>query len=251
MRFLIAFLLFWNVIALANERISFPSSGVTLSAILYHPVGKGPFPAVIALHGCGGFDGLGGAPKLRDSDWGERLAKQGYIVVLPDSFGSRGVGAQCGKNPKVRPDVERTADALAAKMYLQSRPDVIADKISLLGWSNGGSTVIYAIDGKVTKDGHPDFNRAVAFYPNCRALAKIGSYHPRAPLLILIGNQDPFMSVPACQEIVQQARAAHQQAEIIIYPGVGHAFDSPEMKLEANQKARTDVLKKVPIFLDH
>lgn len=248
MRILLILSLLWNVIAIAGERISFPGPGVTLSAILYHPAGKGPFPAIVGLHGCGGFDGPAGAPKLRDSDWAERLAKQGYIVVLPDSFGSRAVGAQCGQNPKVRPDIERTADTLAAKKYLQGRSDVIADKISLLGWSNGGSTVLYAINSKI-KGGYPDFYRSIAFYPNCRALAKAGSYRPRTPLLILIGNQDPYMSVPACQAIVQQAKAAHQQADMIVYSGVGHAFDSPEMKPEANQKARADVLKRVPNFL--
>jgi dienelactone hydrolase len=31
----------------------------------------------------------------RYRDWGERLAKNGYVVLMPDSNGSRGAGSQC------------------------------------------------------------------------------------------------------------------------------------------------------------
>lgn len=48
----------------------------------------------------------------------------------------------------------------------------------------------------------------------------------RVPLLLLIGNKDQEMSVSSCKIIINQAKKAHQQADIIIYPNAGHAFDT-------------------------
>ena len=41
------------------HQVDIPASSGTLHAQLYKPDGDGPFPVVIALHGCGG---LGGTP---------------------------------------------------------------------------------------------------------------------------------------------------------------------------------------------
>ena len=87
--------------------------------------GIGPFPAVVALHGCAGLYGKNGDLSPRHRDWAERLVAKGFIVLFPDSFGSRGAGPQCKLEDRVtRPAYERKADAVAARRYLQSRSDV-------------------------------------------------------------------------------------------------------------------------------
>jgi dienelactone hydrolase len=232
--------LFLNTVAYASEQVSFPGSKLKISGVLYHPQGKGPFPAVVALHGCGGLN-------QRDANWGEQLAKQGFIVLLPDSFGSRGLKSQCGviKSP-ARTDIERVADAIAAKNYLETRADVRPEAISLLGWSNGGTTVLNAIN-KLSV-GHHNFASAVAFYPYCRTLEKTGTYAPHAPLLLLMGAQDDEMPVSSCKTMVEQAKAMHKQAEIVIYAGAGHSFDTNK-KPFVNPEAWSDALKRVPAFL--
>src|SRR4051794_36604010 len=63
--------------------------GARLKGFVYRPAGKGPFPAIVAMHSC---DGLGSADSpvaARYSDWGERLAAAGFVVLFPDSFASR------------------------------------------------------------------------------------------------------------------------------------------------------------------
>src|SRR5262249_32250032 len=75
--------------AQAAETVSFPGKDVTLNAILHRPAGAGPFPAVVALHGCAGLFGKDGGLAPRHADWAERLAAEGFIVLFPDSFGSR------------------------------------------------------------------------------------------------------------------------------------------------------------------
>ena len=41
----------------APHQVDIPSANLTLHAQLYKPDGDGPFPTVIALHGCGGLAG--------------------------------------------------------------------------------------------------------------------------------------------------------------------------------------------------
>ena len=41
----------------APHQVEIPFDSGTLHAQLYKPDGEGPFPVVIALHGCGGFAG--------------------------------------------------------------------------------------------------------------------------------------------------------------------------------------------------
>ena len=41
----------------APHQVDVPEANVTLHAQLFKPEGNGPFPTVIALHGCGGLAG--------------------------------------------------------------------------------------------------------------------------------------------------------------------------------------------------
>src|SRR5262249_511903 len=182
-------LFFAAAIAQAADAVPFAGRDITLSAILYRPAGAGPFPAVVALHGCAGLYGRDGELAPRHVDWAERLAADGFVVLFPDSFGSRGAQSQCRTGDRgTGPSRERGDDAFTAKAYLQSRHDVAGNLISLLGWSNGGSTVLYAVQkGRKAKDSKPDFAKAIAFYPGCRTPIERSEWHARIPLMILIG----------------------------------------------------------------
>jgi dienelactone hydrolase len=138
------------------ERVTFAGDGVTLQGWLYAPAMPGPHPAVVALHGCAGLEASDGKPGARHDDWGRRLSAEGALALFPDSFGSRGLGSR-----------ERVADAEAALRFLVARADVDPKAVSLLGWSNGGSTTLYAVEPKHAPTG-VDFARAIAFYPGCR-----------------------------------------------------------------------------------
>ena len=79
----------------APHQVDIPSGNGILHAQLYKPDGDGPFPAVIALHGCGGLAGRSEPVQPRYRDWAEQLLKGGKAVLLPDSYGSRELGPQC------------------------------------------------------------------------------------------------------------------------------------------------------------
>src|SRR5438876_205218 len=106
------------------------------------PDGAGPFPAVVWLHGCGGV--VRGARHLED--WTRRLVRLGYVVAIPDSVSERGYpNGICGNGTLV-PAPTRAEDAYAALRHLEGRPDVIAERIGLIGFSHGGWTVLAAMD---------------------------------------------------------------------------------------------------------
>lgn len=249
--------------------VTFPGAdGGALRGLLYRPAGPGPFPAVVALHGCGGLYDRDGALNARHADWAERLAAQGFLVLLPDSFGSRGLGPQCTTSSRgVRPGRERTADAFAAKAYLLGRPDVRPRAVSLLGWSNGGSTVLHtAAAGARDAFGGAPFASAVAFYPGCRVPAERG-WHDGVPLLILVGEADDWTGAEACRGLADAARARGEPVSLTVYPGAYHDFDHPSLPVRERRglaytvegngvahvgtdpAARADALQRVPAFL--
>jgi dienelactone hydrolase len=251
------------------ERVRLPSYDGDLDAVLYRPQGPGPFPAVVALHGCGGLWRDNGLLSTRHSDWGERLAREGFIVLMPDSYGSRKLGSQCGvKELTVRASRERVADASAARYWLQSRSDIRPDRIALLGWSGGGSTVLAAArKDRRPADERPDFTHAIAFYPGCRVQSESSSFAVRLPLMILIGDADDWTPAAPCDYLAKSARGRGETIDLVIYPGALHDFDHPRREVKersdiaysatgtgkamvgTNPLAREDAIKRVKAFL--
>jgi dienelactone hydrolase len=252
--------------ARAAEQIEIPSGDVKLRATLFRPAGPGPFPAVVALHAC---DGLGdGATPIdeRYREWGEHLAASGFAVLFPDSFGSRGLGSQCKQNLRaVRASKTRINDAIAARHWLQTQPWVIADRVSLLGWSHGATTTLWAVRrrNEPEPDKTPDFRSAAALYPNCRR-ASAFAWSARIPTLILIGRADDWTPASACEQMIVGARGRSAGALIQVYSDAYHDFDRAKLAFQertgianasspngrvhigTNASARADAFKRVP-----
>lgn len=251
------------------EVVGIPSDNGELSAVLYRPAGPGPFPAIVALHGCGGLWRSDGRLSLRHADWGERLSQAGYLVLMPDSYGSRGLGSQCGvKELPVRPSRERVADAAASRRWLQTRAEVKPDSIALLGWAGGGAAVLAAVrSDRRPADLKPDFSRAIAFYPSCRFQLESESFSARMPLLMLMGDADDWTPPAPCDFLAKAATKRGEKVELVLYPGAFHDFDHPRLEVRersdiaysatgtgkatvgTNPAAREDALKRVGTFL--
>lgn len=210
----------------APHQVDIPLGTAVLHAQLYKPEGKGPFPVVIALHGCGGLAGHSQPVLPRYRDWAEQLMKAGKAVLLPDSYGSRELGPQCRvREHRVRTRRERVADIIASRQWLVQQPWAAHDRISLLGWANGASALLWAVRPQLSsRDVEPDFRSAVAFYPDCRISSGLG-WSTRVPTLVLIGAKDDVSSPPACRQMVEGARGRSALARIVVYPGAYHDFD--------------------------
>jgi dienelactone hydrolase len=218
----------------APQQVDIPLSNGVLHAQLFRPDGPGPFPTVIALHGCGGLGGASEPVQPRYRDWAEQLLKDGNAVLLPDSYGSRELGPQCRvKERRVSARRERVADIIAARQWLAQQSWVSQDRISLVGWANGASALLWAVRPQLAqRKAEPDFRSAVAFYPDCRLSSGLG-WSARVPTLLLIGAGDDVSSPSACRQMVDGARGRSALARIVVYPNAVHDFDRADLPLHA------------------
>lgn len=249
------------------ESVELHDGDFILKAMVYRPEGAGPFPAIVAMHDCSGLTNPAGAVASKYREWAQLLVRDGFIVLFPESYGSRGIGNQCMvRNRPVHADRERVADANAARRWLEQQHDVRADRISLLGWSNGASSVLWTVRPQRRTDDKPDFRSAVALYPGCRRLEST-AWSARIPTLILIGAADDVASPQDCEHMVAGAKGRSARIDITVYPGAFHDFDHPDRPLQVrtgyavsadgsgrihtgtNAAARADSLKRVPQWL--
>lgn len=202
------------------------------------PDGPGPFPAVVILHDC---SGLGPRSSGAPARWSRELVARGYVVVIPDSFTTRGFPeGVCTDASRSRGEVapaRRVVDAYAALAHARALPFVDGRRVGVMGGSHGGSTTLAAMAApesdwealaRVKRGG---FAGAVALYPGCRAglgswHADAGTYRAVAPLLILIGDKDDWTPAGPCVALSRSSQPTEHPVEIVVYPGAHHSFDS-------------------------
>lgn len=216
-----------------------------IPAVFRAPDGKGPFPAVIILHGCGGR----GASQIA---WAKRLNAWGYAALIPDSLSPRGVTTVCapGAQPLVTPR-DRAGDVAAAAAWLRARPEIDPARIAVLGQSHGGATAALMV--RQTYD-FLGLKAAVDYYGACNEPAA----HGAVPLLALAGEADDWGLPAARCAAYGQALAPGKVFELRTYPGVYHAFERPDQGrsinnghlLQYNQAAAEDSFARTRAFLD-
>jgi dienelactone hydrolase len=218
--------LLWLTTANAEDvyvTVPWKDEQIQIRARLFHPAGPGPFPGVILMHHCGGFNADSPIPFYTSL-----LVQQGYAVAAPDSFTARHVVEDCNLGA-VRP-LDRAQDVFAVAELMATRPDIKASKIGVVGWSHGGWADVY-----IARD-----------WPNERPLreslaakgAKIAAVvalygescgNPEkaavvTPLLGLFGERDNNTRVDVCQALAAQSNGLMQ---IHVYENDFHAFDMP------------------------
>jgi carboxymethylenebutenolidase len=203
------------------------------------------------------------ALSARHRMWGEFWASRGYVALLVDSFGPRGYGDgfpkhSYGDRPAaVSEQTARALDAHGAHAYLRSRPDVLREQIGVQGWSNGGMTVLSAVDrarfGGNSLDAPHRFKAALAQYPSCRTQASQADYHPRAPLLILAAEDDDEVSPHVCRKLAESLRGRGAAVEFVMYAGAHHSYDDPGKTKQShapNRAAMQDTLERAAAFFE-
>jgi dienelactone hydrolase/predicted MFS family arabinose efflux permease len=242
------------------------------------PDGTGPFPAIVIAHDCSGLGSASNAPDR----WARELVPRGYVVLIPDSFSTRGfpTGVCTDPSPKrneVSPQ-NRVRDVYWALARARALPYVDGARVGIMGGSHGGATTLRAMSAPVNdnapnaqakKDG---FKAGIALYPGCgdtRARNSSGGvYKPIAPVLILAGAFDDWTPAAPCQKLADGAKAAGYPVSIKVYPATHHSFDNNNpvrfdpMRVNANASggrgattggnpfAWADAKKTVPAFFD-
>ena len=118
-----------------------------------------------------------------------------------------------------------SGDTFNAAIYLRTRPDILPDRIGVIGFSHGGTTTLWAAIGEAvpTSRGGRPFQAAVAYYPGCSGGTMVTPF--ATDMLILIGKDDDWTLADLCQKTVEsRARQSHPPA-IKVYRGAVHDFD--------------------------
>jgi dienelactone hydrolase len=194
------------------------------------PSGRGPFPAVVLMHGCHGV-------RASTRRWGDWFQQRGYVALVVDSWATRGMMEGCSPASRDLPNTERFDDMVGALRFLHTRPWVDRERVGVIGWSNGGVYSISAINGpshernarRGVRLPAPGFRAAVAFYPGgCFSLV---NEQVVRPLLVLIGGADDWTVPGPCIEMVDAMKSRGADVTAVVYPGVYHYFDVEEQKM--------------------
>ncbi len=222
---------------LVNTTVPGLNGGPDVRAYVARPEGEGPFPTVIMIHEFFG---------LRESIIGKAdlLAKEGYIVVAPDTFrGSttswipRAIYLVSNTKPE---DVNADLDSIYA--WLETQSDVDANRIAIAGFCYGGRTsLVYSLHNN-------KLAATVVFYGSPETDPEVLKNLP-GPILGIFGDADqsiPVEEVQAFDDALTEADITHT---VSIYADQPHAFVEDVAGIQAGGaqgKAWTEMLK----FLD-
>jgi dienelactone hydrolase len=236
---------------------------------------KNPVNAIVLAHGCSGLlDGKGNI-RAGIAAWAGRFVAKGWVALAVDSFNPRGEKEVCTqKDRPILESRERPRDAYGALAYLAARPYVKNDSIFLMGFSNGATGALYAVEAngkplELAKAAKISFRAALAFYPGCTSAAK-RNLKPAIPLGIFMGELDDWTPAAPCKSLVENAAAVGADAEIHLYANAYHGFDVPgaevrvrnDVRMKAspqlangvhvggNDEARAAAIKDVDSFID-
>jgi fermentation-respiration switch protein FrsA (DUF1100 family) len=231
--------------------------GLSISARLYLPAGKRPYPTVCVCHGIPAgipAPGDGGYPLLA-----EQICQHGFAALI---FNFRGTGAS-GGNLDI---LGWTRDLGAVIDYLWALPEVDKSRLCLLGFSAGAAVSIYvaAADNRVSsvaaaacpaeftkldkpqslidhyrsigairdKDFPPSAEEWLNGFKLVKPINYIARIFPR-PLLLVHGSRDEVVDVGEAHRLYDRAG---EPKKLVIIDGAGH-------RLRHNAEAMAVVLE--------
>src|SRR5581483_2321290 len=164
----------------------------------------------------------------------DRFAEEGFVALAPDIYHGS-MAREPGEAQKLMmalnvPQAEK--DLLGAAQALKAN-GASGQKIGTIGFCMGGQLALYA--GTVS----PDVGAVVdcygihpAFQPDYSKL--------QGPVLVLCGDQDPMAGPEPLRAVEQAIKAAGKSAELVVYPGAGHAFLNERRPEAYNEAAARD-----------
>jgi len=202
---------------------------------IYKPSGSGPFPALVLVHQCHGL-GLSSRNWKNTSmlTWAKEAVSQGFVVLVLDSLRPRGVEMVCA-GPKGGVTFARgTLDAMQAAEHLRKFDFVAPDRVSLIGFSWGGTVGLLASSKMWADTLSPGsrFAAAVALYPKCDAAGpanggpfEVVSSDIDRSVMVLGGANDIEQPASECVSRLEPLKASGKPVDWTIYPQATHCWD--------------------------
>jgi carboxymethylenebutenolidase len=216
--------------------------------------GQGPWPAVIMF-----MDAVAIRPAM--FEMAERLASNGYYVLLPDLFWRAGPYAPVDVKKVLSDDAVRRevfgkmmgstnpekvmSDTRACLDFLSAQHEVKGDKVGVTGYCFGGGMALRAAGT------FPDrVVAAGAFHPGGVATDAPDSPHLLAPkikakVLVAGGDEDAGFDDAQCARLDKAMQDAGVDAHVTIYRGAKHGYAPPDMPVydrEASERHWREML---------
>jgi len=226
-----------SALAADGKQVLYKSGDETVSAMLYTPAGKGPFPALVVIHEWWGLN-----------DWvkeqATKLADQGYVTLAVDLY--RGKVAttpdEAHELSRGLPHDRADRDLLAAADYLRSQKNVDPGRVGSIGWCMGGG---YSLDLALAD---PRLAATVINYGHlATSMDSLKKLH--AAILGIFGGQDRGIPVSDVRNFEQQMKHLGKPIEIVIFPDAGHAFENPNNKTGYRADDASQAWTKTVAFL--
>jgi dienelactone hydrolase len=226
-----------------------------IAGALFKPAGAGPFPAVVYIGGCPGL--ISPSEMTLEGTVIDHLLTRGVATLIVDPFTPRNekqgiCPTMANLNDKTDAQIQYVTrggnDALAAVKVLKTMPEIDPNHIFLLGYSYGAISSLFATDAKTPGARDARIAGVIAFYPYC-----YDNIVPVSPTLVLAGDKDDWTPVGMCQAVKSEAGF-----EVVVYPGVFHAFASPRGQpidflghhIVFDVKAALDAQQRADAFID-
>lgn len=222
------------------------------------PEGVGPFPTVVAFHGCGGM-------VEANFGWADSLAARGYATVLVDSYTGRGLSRDPVCNGYAFWGSERAGDVTIAVDAVRRLPFVQPDSLVLLGWSHGAWAIMDFLAmvpeerptnlKALPEDPLAGIQATLLFYPYCAFPAQTDAegWNKNVPTLMLLAGQDTMVPTDACLEAAAHLQASGVPLQLHTYAGANHAFDESDDVLTPPMRhdsaATADARQRIDAFL--
>ncbi|OHX11696.1 dienelactone hydrolase family protein [Chromobacterium sphagni] len=191
---------------------------------------KGPFPAVVILHGSSGVN-------PGEWMWAQRMNALGFASFVVDSFSGRQI-VQTESDQTQLSMAADIADAFSALRLLATHPAIDSKRIAVMGFSRGGIAALYSslepFRKAVIQDGLR-FAAHIAFYPSC-GIHYVSNRLDGSPVLLLLGGKDDYTPAASCMAYADELKAKGAQLAVKVFPGAYHGFDrfaSPHLVAQA------------------
>jgi dienelactone hydrolase len=213
---------------------------VDIHGYLFLPPGSEKVPAVVLMHGSGGF-----YYAMQDF-WPKQFNAAGIAVLSVDSFKPRGVKSTA-EDQSLVPYAADLTDAFAALKIMASHPRIDAGRIAIMGFSRGGATAWRtAVERIIASQKLPSGLRFAAHVPTyaagcagtLRLMVKPGVFS-HAPMLWVHGDADDYVPIGPCKEYSERIGKAGTPVEFFTIPGARHKFDEDDQKYYKLREVQT------------
>jgi len=195
--------------------------GVQVGNKVFKPTGDGPFPAVVLVHTAGGLS------NDHIKRHAQNLLAKGYVVLIQDSMGPRGVRVITDSTRIAHPIIG-VKDAVESWKFLSQQSYVDKERIYEAGMSYGGFVASLVASKSVAEftEAKGRFRATVSFYSTCSyGTSKLIIEDTDRPLLMLLAGSDRELQHGNCFKDLESMNSKGLPIKYHIYEGIGHGWD--------------------------